>query len=487
MGGMEVLVHALLDRGPIGVVEQIIVVLLGDPVHVRHREGVAAEPVGPLGLVLQAREGQLRAHAQITGDVGQQPVLQQILVGVPAHVGGQALGLVGGGDLGEAGHEDVGQGVHQTVAVLVGGAVGHLLVLRAAVADQRVQAHLGGGDQTRGLHQHHELHLGEEVTVGFVHLQIVHVGTGDDAHVQILGRLAQHADAPHGGQVRDGHQALRTPLLDILLRFMPAQDDEGLLVPEHGAVHGIENIGDQIIVEGVVEQNAPAAEQIPAGVEVVLVQNQALAHLAAHEFAVGLQHGIVAVLQVGQKLVVAPDPAGIGHDLGVLGGQLVAEEAAQGVAHVAEIRSVHQLGFHALELRLHLLPGQTAQEEADLTQHDHAEDGEEDPREPARAEEPQGHQRDDAGQNDGGDVGRLEEGAGLGIVLAQVPLLLFRLVVVEDPGDLFVQPAARLADPLEEDQQELLQDDVDQQEQDVLQIEEDVDDGHPAEQVVQGS
>ena len=108
----------------------------------------------------------------------------------------------------------MGQGVHQSVAVPVHGAV-HDVSVRAAGSDQKVQADLCGGHQLGRLDDHDESHLPKEFLVDPVGIQIMDLGTGDDADIQIVGivRLlaSELAGLPESRDARHFKEAFFAP------------------------------------------------------------------------------------------------------------------------------------------------------------------------------------------------------------------------------------------------------------------------------------
>ena len=484
-GGPEILVHGLLGGGQTGVVEQVVVILLGDPVGVQHGEGVAAVPLGHRHLIFQGGKGQLGAHAQVAGQVGQQPVLQVFPVPVPAHVGGDPPVVLGGGDLGEAGQEDVGQGVHQTVTVLVGGAEGDALALPPAAADDGVQADLGGGHQLGGLDEHHELHVLEEVAVGLMEGQVVDAGAADDAHVQLLGLVGEHPDVPHIRDVGDGGQSLPAPGRDVLLHRVAAQHDQDLFAPQHHPVHGVEHIGDQVVVEGVVEQDAPLLEQLQAGDQVVVVQLEAGPHLQAHEAAVGLHLGVVALLQLLEQVVVGAAVEQTGVHGGVFRAQLVTEQLRQHLAQqhiVAD--AVGPVGL-AGEEGGHLLLVQAVQEEVHLAHDDQAEHRIEGGGEQLVPIEFAGEEHQTHRQEEGGVVHGLQVGAALAQVAAEIPAGAVRVLFIEGFHAQVVEAAAGPEHHLKHGDQDPLDQDVGQQQDGVAHEQQDIRRVHGLEQAGQ--
>ena len=383
VGHLKAPVHGLLGGRQVGVAQQVIVILLHNPVDVHHRKCLAAVPVGFLHLIFQGGEGQLRAHAQIPGQIGQHPVLQRLAGAVPAHIGGRTPMVVGGGDLPQAGHKDVGQRIHQAVAVLVGGAEHKLLFLPAAVAHQGVEAHLGGGHQPGGLQQNHELGLIEEVPVHLMELQVMDAGPGHDAHIQVLGAVRQQTDVPQRWHIGHGGQTVPAPGFDVFLHPMATQNHQHLLMPQQAPVHGVENVRNQIIIEGVVEQHAFPVQKLLSGEQIVPVQLHTALRLGPHESAIGLLPDLVAVLQSFQQAVVAGIASGIVADGGILCPQLVGEQLPQDLSHHGVVAVFLRLLFLAGQLLTQLLLGQAVQEEVQLADENHAEHRVEGRRQPA--------------------------------------------------------------------------------------------------------
>ena len=456
-GDPEYPVHRFLGGGQIRVIHQIVVILLGDPVDIHHGEGVAAVPAGEGDLVFQRSEGKLRTHAQITGQVGQHSVLQMFAVCLPDHVGGGTLVMVGGGNFPQAHHQNMGQGIQQTVAVFVGGAEGDLLLLSAAVADQRVQTHLGGGHQTGRLNEHHEFHFVEEFPVGLVHLQVMDAGAGDDTHIQFLLLLGQHAHIPHGRNIGHGGQTVLTPGLYTFFRAMAAQHDQHLLVLQQCPVHGEEHVGDQIVIEGVVKQNAFAVQQLLAGEQVVEVQLHAVFTLHAHEAAVSLFAHIVAVFQGAEQLIVGGDVAEHIADGGLFRVQLVGEEFAQHIAHNGVVGDVVSLFRFTFQQVLLLAAGQTVQEEVQFAHHSHAQHRAEQRVQPLIQEQEAGDNHADGTQYHSGHIQRQQEGSCLAEMGLQVPDAGLLVVFIEDTAGFLEQRTV-----MEQDSQQQLNHQLDQ-------------------------
>ena len=356
--------------------QQIIVVLLGDPPHIRHGECLAAVPCGGGHLILQRHEGQLRPHTQIAGEVGQHTVLQMLTARLPAHIGAGSVSPCGGGHLADADHQDMGQCIHQPVAVLIDGAIRHRA--GAHVLRQRAQTHLRRGDQAGGLHEHHIIHLVEKLGVGLVHRQVMDAGAGDDAHIQRTGLLLQHTHTPQARQARDGLQALLTPGDDILLHAVPAQHDQHLPMAQQRVVHGIKGVGDQVIVKGVVEEDAAALQQIPAGDETALIHREAPVQQRAHIAAVQLHRLAHLLLHLRQQLIAGHIAVAQGSGGDIIRHQTVAKQAAQGLPQHRIVALAAGVVLLALQLvLLILLLQQAVQKVVNLAHEDHTEHREE--------------------------------------------------------------------------------------------------------------
>ena len=354
--------------------EQIVVILLDNPVHIRHRKCLSAVP-GRVGhLMFQSGKGQFGAHTQIPGYVGQHPVLQVLPVRLPAHIGAHAVVSVGGRHLAEAGHQDVREGIHQAVTVFVHRAEGDIFPFPSARLHQRVEADLGGGNQAGRLHQHDKFHPREKVLVGLVELQVVDTGAGHNAHVQLLGGAGEHPHPPHLLHVGDRCEAVLTPLLQIVLNAMPAQHHQHLSVAQQGAVHGIGHIGDQVIVEGVVEQNALALQQFQTGHQIIAVQRPAPGHLTLHEQAVRLGNPIRTGLPCMEQLLVGLKVRLHMGGVRPLGLELIPEELAQRLAQQRVVDHVFGLVVLPLHLVLFLFSfEQSVHKEVHLTQDENGE------------------------------------------------------------------------------------------------------------------
>ena len=369
-GNLKMVVQTLLGHRQLSILQQIVVVLPYDPVHIHHREALAAVPLSLGYLILQSHKGQLRAGAQVSGQVGQHSVLEVLFVRLPAHIGADAAMAISGSHFRDAAHEDVGQGVQQAVAVFVCRAEGRLIFAGTAAADNGVQADLGSGHQPGRLDEHYEFYLREEFSIGFMEFQIMDAGTGDDTHVQILRLAAKNTDVPHLGHIGNGLQTFLTPGSHIALSAMAAQNDKHLLMPQQSTVHGIAHIGDQVVIERIVKQDALAAEQISAGEQIVPIQLSAGFQLPAHVDAIGLQFAIVAGLQLGQNSVIG---AGIRcriHNSSILCSQLIAEELTQHPAQHHIVGDLICLICFSMDRALGFPAGQAAEEEADFTHED---------------------------------------------------------------------------------------------------------------------
>ena len=485
-GGLEVFVHGLLGGGQLRIVQQIIVVLLGDPVDIHHREAVAAIPLGYRHLVFQRGEGQLGAYAQVAGQVWQQAVLQVVAVSVPAHIGGDSLVVLCGGHLGEAGQQDMGQGIYQAVAVFIGGAEGDLLSVLAAAAHDGVQTDLGSGHQLGGFHHHHELHVLEEGVVGLMEGQVVDAGAADDAHIQRLGGVGEHADVPHTRNVGDGGQTFLAPGNDVVLHRVAAQNNEYLLAAEHDPVHGVEHIGDKIVVEGIVEQNTVLLQQLQTGGQVVVVQLKAALDLLPHKAAVGLHLGVVALLQLLEQGVVGPGCQQTGVHRGIFRPQLVSKQLGEHLPEQDIVGDAVGVVRLAGEVAGQLLAVQSIREEVDLAHNQQAEYGIEGDREQVVAIELAGEEHQCGGQGHGGIVHGFQIGAGLAEVAADIPEGTLLVLLVEELRAQVVETTAGFEDHLEDGDQDPFQQDVDQQDQGIAHKEQNIGGVHRVQQVGQG-
>ena len=340
---LEVFLHGFLRGRQVGIVQQIVVILPRDPMNIPHRECLAAIPPRFGNLILQCCKGQLGTHAEIAGQIGQQSVLQVLAAGLPAHIGGYTGMVVGGRNLGQAGQQNVRQRIHQTVTVFVRRAVNDLLAAAAAPAHQRIQADLGGRYQAGRLDDHDKFHFTEKFVVGFMQCQIVNTGTGHNAHVQFLLPAVQHTDVPQSRHSGHSGQTIPTPRFHIPFNVMTSQNDQYAFAAQQRTVHGIGHIGDQIVVEGIVEQDAAAAEQSAAGIQIVVVQFQPLVHLAAHKAAVGFQLDIITLFQLQEQFIVGSGmKISVIHG-GAVGAETVSEQLGQHIAQQCIVG--HTVGF----------------------------------------------------------------------------------------------------------------------------------------------
>ena len=295
-------------------------------------------------------------------------------------------------------------------------------------------------------------------------------GAGDDAHIQLLGFLGQDTDVPHGGNVGHRSQAIDAPGLDILFRTMAAQNDQHLLMPQKAAVHGIEDIGDQVVIEGVVEQDAPSVQQLAAGEQVIAVQLHPRFALVAHEAAIGFLMGLVAVFQLRQQLVSGGDGLPRGTDGGIFRIEFIREQLAQNTAHdgiIADTLRVIRFAHHGI---VKLFFGQAVQEEEQFAYQNHAESRIDRLQQLLRQVQFAGDKCRRYTQHHNTDVEGFQESTALPIVGCKVPFAQFLVKFVENAHDQLEQATLFAAQELENRQCDQLADQVDQHQHGVCHI-----------------
>ena len=467
-------VHLVLIGGKIGIAQQIIVILPRDPVHILHRKRLATVPDGLFHLIFQRHKGKLRANAQIMRDIGQQTVLQVLAVRLPAHIGAGPLVPVRCADLRDIGHQQVRKRVHKAVAVAVGRAVGH--VFFPAAADNGVQPHLRGRQQARRLDQHDHAHIEEEFLVLRMEVKLMYAGARHDAHVKLLFAVRQHADVPHPRNIRHGAQAAVEPRFDILLHAVPAENDQHLSVPEQIAVHCIERIGDQVVIERVVEQHALAPGKVQPRSQIARIHLQPCALLLIHISIVGVGNG-VARLHSPRKTAVFLFVKQRGPHGRVFGSELIRKKLAQHAAQRRKVAEALRLFALGRDILLQLARDQPVEEKVQLAQHDHAEHRVEKRCHPlvkVELDRNAPHHSGNAGRR---QKQRLQERSALRAVLLQQPCAAEGIVFVAQLSCLVRKPA-RLADRAQQWKAHQLQDDMTDEEQHIEYIEYDQLDAH---------
>ena len=374
--GFEAFVERFLIARDAGVFGQLIVILPVDPVDVRDRKDFAAEPLRFGNLIFQRGERQLRARAEIAGNVGEQAVVQMLVVRVPTHIGGRAFVFVGGEHFGQVGHQHMRKGVNQAVRVFVAHAERDLFVpVFSAPADQQLQTDLGSRQQPRRLDDHAVGNLREKLRVSRKDRAVEHIGTRDDADIGLRGRFAQRFDLPEVGNVRDGADAALDPVDDLVFDRVAAEQHQHLVLPQQRLIHRIERVGDQVVVERIVVQHALALQQIDGGTDVVVVDLQSVAQLMAHVRGERRDRGIFVRFEPFHDLVVGRGTGQRVVDHGVFRQQFIAEQRAQRFAQQGVIDRLVGVVFLTDDGLQVFAPADALEVEIHFSHKDHAEHG----------------------------------------------------------------------------------------------------------------
>ena len=465
-GRYEAFVHLILVGGQLGVLHQIEIILMVDPAHIRYRESLAAVPCGGGDLILERGERELGPDAQISRNGGQHPVLQVIVVHVPAHIRVDALMLSGSGNLGDGGEQDMAHRIHKPVAVFIAHAVNDIaLAIRLAFLHQHVDTDLRGGDELRGFDDHNVIHVVQKFLVGVVHLYVQHVRAGHDADIGFDRQLAERVDLPHERDVRNSLDAVVQPFLHVLFYGVAPQHHQHLAVVQQAAVHGIEGIWDQVVVERVVEQDALAAHQVVRRIEIVMVKLEPALDKRLIERAEGVFNAVVRIAEGLEHVLVGDFVEEIRIEPGIFNVELVAEQGAQKLLDERVVHRFLRPVVFAENAAAVFALREAVQKEPDLAQQDHAEHGVEHGLDqlvligiPAYDEQ---HRRN----GDGRVIERAEKPSGLRILLFYAHHVVFFVALINEPGDRLIQPRFvfdRFSQDLDDDP---LQEQIDQNDQ----------------------
>ena len=166
-----------------------------------------------------------------------------------------------------------------------------------------------------------------------MYLHVNHIGACNDTDIQILSRFGKNAGSPQKRNIGYRLDSVLDPLDNILLDGMSAQHDQNLFLAEQRSIHRIKSIGNQILVERIVKENAFSVEQIQRGTQIVMIQIKTVFvelviisgkrnHLWIHVIEEVFNHLVVGNI-VGKRNI----------DVRVLNQQLVAEQIAEIFAH----------------------------------------------------------------------------------------------------------------------------------------------------------
>ncbi len=262
-------------------------------------------------------------------------------------------------------------------------------------------------------------------------LQVMHTGACEQTDVELVSRVAEHADVPHCRYIRDGGKPFAAPLFEVLLDPVAAEHDEHFLMAQDRAVHGIENIGYEVIVKRVVEQYAPAAQQFQPGRQIILIELQASPKLPAHKTAIALRPDVVAVFKLTEKLVIRPGIGKCPAHCSIFGAELVAEQAAQHRAHKRIVSCGYGAVILAVEHVAQFLPGESVEQEEYLPDHYDAKRGIIKPREQFLPVHIARNHDCRCGHYQHSYINRLQQGPALPVIIFYAPLFELLVLLIE--------------------------------------------------------
>ena len=283
--------------------------------------------------------------------------------------------LIGRRHLGNAGHQDMRHRVNQTVAVLVAHAKNNILALvRVTALDHQIESELRGRNQARRFDDDKEAHLFKKRCVHLKQRCIEHIRARNNANIECLVSIfGQYADIPHIRNIGHRANALFEPARNIFLDSVSAEHDQHLFVRKQGAVHRIEGVGDQVIIEGVIEQYTLALQQFHGRVDAVVVERKALIIERTDIRAESRDFGVLITLQFLNQLIVGKAVVGAGVDGGVFASELIAENGTQKLAKQRVVDSTEGiLRLTQIAVGVFLFCD-AAQEETDFSEQNHAE------------------------------------------------------------------------------------------------------------------